>query len=272
MAPDAFVDELLAALLTTTEQPDDVAVVCVRLLPPPLRLTMAARPDQLPVLRRRVHAWGEQHGLSDALLDDLQLALGEAAANSAEHAYPDADGEMQIALDRTPDGRVQAQVRDFGRWRPPPSDPGHRGRGLTLIYALTNAEIRGDGDGTLVRFEIAGTAGSGAPTPGAVPVGWSDSATRLVELGAERLVVDGDLDLGGAAAVRGPLLQRLARHDVTLEIPATCYLASNGAALLAEAAAAAHDAGHRLRLDVPPRSAPRRVLSIIGLTELLAEA
>jgi PAS domain S-box-containing protein len=270
MAPDPFVDALLAALVTTTEQADDVAVVCVRLLPPPLRLTMAARPDQLPGLRRRVHAWGQQHGLSDALLDDLQLALGEAAANSAEHAYPDTDGEMRIALDRTPDGRVHAQVRDFGRWRPPPSDPGHRGRGLTLIHALTDAEIRGDGHGTIVRFEIAGPAWSGAPTSSA-PIGWSDSATRLVELGVQRLGVEGDLDLGGAAALRGPLLAHLARHDVTLEIPASCYLASNGAALLAEAAEAARAAGHHLRLEVPPRSAPRRVLEIIGLTGLLVE-
>lgn len=33
--------------------------------------------------------------------------------------------------------RVLIEVTDSGRWRPPPADPGTRGRGLTMIRGCT---------------------------------------------------------------------------------------------------------------------------------------
>jgi anti-sigma regulatory factor (Ser/Thr protein kinase) len=277
-SPDTIVDQLLEILLEADEQRDDVALVCARLLPPPLRLTIPAEPGLLPAIRRRVDEWARQVGLTEELTDDLQLALGEAAANSAEHAYPERDGEMHIQLTRTSDGRVHAEVRDAGRWRPPPSDPGHRGRGLALIRALTTTtDIHGDERGTQVRFELAASAAPQAaerrrPRP---DMRSDHPAARLRAVGGEpdgrRLVVEGDLDVNGSAAIRAVLLESVRRDHVTLLIPAPCFLASNGTALLAEAAESAHDTGHRLRLVAPRHSAPRRTLELVGLAGLLAE-
>ena len=61
----------------------------------------------------------------------LVLAAGELCANAVEHAYPaDGGGSVEVALAREPGGVLTLVVRDRGRWRPPPADPGERGRGL----------------------------------------------------------------------------------------------------------------------------------------------
>jgi anti-sigma regulatory factor (Ser/Thr protein kinase) len=59
---------------------------------------------------------------SSALSEDLQITLGEAAANAAEHAYASASelGEFTYRLTRRGDGAIEVEMRDFGRWRPEP--------------------------------------------------------------------------------------------------------------------------------------------------------
>ncbi|MGY1696911.1 SpoIIE family protein phosphatase, partial [Geodermatophilus sp. SYSU D00814] len=163
-APDRLTRDLLAEVLDENALPDDVAVIAVRVTPPPLHERLPADPARLRGVRRAVSAWAADAGLPEDSVDDLQLALGEALANAVEHAYAGNGGEgrCEYRLERTADGSVDVCVRDEGVWRPAPADRGHRGRGLELISALaTDVEVArtpdGDGvagSGTTVRFRF----------------------------------------------------------------------------------------------------------------------
>lgn len=102
-------------------------------------------------MRLRLAEWATGVGMAQDGVDDLVLATYEALANVADHAYPDGPGDAWIAADRSADELVVV-VSDRGRWRPPPQDPGLRGRGMTLIAALTEkvAVQRGDAGTTVV--------------------------------------------------------------------------------------------------------------------------
>jgi len=61
---------------------------------------------------------------------------------------------VDLVAARTADGRVLVTVRDHGRWRKPPLDPGFRGRGLLMIKALTpRVEVLQGPQGTTVHME-----------------------------------------------------------------------------------------------------------------------
>jgi PAS domain S-box-containing protein len=162
LPPEELVSALDAALaegvLGDTAQPDDVALVAVRLVPAPLHGRLPAQPAQLRMMRRAVEAWAATAGLSDDVLDDLQYTLGEAAANAVEHAYePGRAGEFAYAVEYLPgvEGGVAVEVHDEGRWRPVPGDPGHRGRGLQVLEALGHdVRIERGHGGTTVTFRI----------------------------------------------------------------------------------------------------------------------
>jgi anti-sigma regulatory factor (Ser/Thr protein kinase) len=90
--------------------------------------------------------------------EDLLLAVNEAVANAAEHAYPAYSAEFQIELEAQvlhTDGQRHAVVivTDNGVWRPPPADPGFRGRGLRMIQTLTqNMHLDRTPTGTRLRM------------------------------------------------------------------------------------------------------------------------
>lgn len=71
------------------------------------------------------------------LVDDLVLAVHEAVANAAEHAYvdrADAVGPIRLTAHRSRD-RLLVTVSDDGRWRVPTNDRFRR-RGLPLMRHL----------------------------------------------------------------------------------------------------------------------------------------
>src|SRR5260221_7673702 len=82
--PDTLADGVVSDTLGDTPPLDDVALVVVRLMPAPLFVTLPAVPESLRPLRRSIAGWGLESGLSDDIVDDMQLAVGEAAANAAE--------------------------------------------------------------------------------------------------------------------------------------------------------------------------------------------
>lgn len=123
-------------------------------------------PGHLVAVRHQVERWAAGTGLSVPAVADLVLSTYEALANAAEHAYPAGHGPVDLAAARTTDGRVLVAVSDHGRWRPPPADPGFRGRGLLMIKALAAwAEVLRSPHGTTVHMEwMLPAAGDGSGT------------------------------------------------------------------------------------------------------------
>ncbi|MGE0298308.1 SpoIIE family protein phosphatase [Pseudonocardia sp.] len=263
-APNRLIDEVLARTLHPAGPPDDVAVIAARLGPEPLHLRIPARAEELRGLRRSITEWMTAAGLAREPADDLQLAVGEAVANSVEHAYPEGTtGAVEVELRLGPGGAIDVLVRDFGTWRPPPVDRGYRGRGLDLIRLLgSDAAVEPGPGGTVVRFRMAAR-----PVPaGADPVSRARpvSRTRLRVLtgdGARRAVLTGELDLAGVAAVREDLVSALADDvPVVLDVTGLTYLGSAGVGMLVEALD--RDA---VTLRVPADGPVRAVLDLVGI-------
>jgi anti-sigma regulatory factor (Ser/Thr protein kinase) len=106
---------------------------------------------RLVAVRRALQDWALAAGLPHTTATDLVLAAYEAMANSAEHAYRDRSGTIDL-LATCGDDEVVVTVRDRGEWRPPPADPGHRGRGLMMIRSMSQAEVEPGPNGTTVRM------------------------------------------------------------------------------------------------------------------------
>ncbi|MBN9790011.1 hypothetical protein DMP17_15585 [Pseudonocardia sp. TMWB2A] len=278
LPPEQFADQIVDRALAGAAHTDDAALVCVRVLPPDIDLTVPGSARELPGMRRRVRRWAGHVGLGEDLGDDLVRAIDEAAANSVEHGYAEFDppGEVRLRLGYTPHDGVRAQVADTGRWRPPPPDPGYRGRGLQMIRAIaTTAEIDTAGRGTVVRMRITPDPHTPAVAQQPAPPVRPSPGRRRTELhddgrsgDARRLTLAGDLDLAGAAEIRDRLLELVAAGPVLLVLDGPTYVASNGSALLAEAADRAGARGQRLRVEVPPGPA-RHALELSGLLTLL---
>ncbi|WP_091948680.1 SpoIIE family protein phosphatase [Trujillonella endophytica] len=280
--PERLVQHLLADVLPDDERSDDVAVIAVRVVPPPLHERLPADPVQLARVRRAVGAWTAAVGLPPDTVDDLQLALGEALANAVEHAYPGPghEGECEYSLEREPDGSVRAGVRDSGTWRPAPADRGFRGRGIELIGALATDVSIGPapGRGTEVRFRVVPQPGpdpAPATAVGAEAAVAAGEAALTVRPGpaGPLLVLSGELDIAGVNRLRPEVLAAVAgpAEETVLDLQAVGYLASAGVGLVLEAATTARQAGSRPRVRIVPGSAPDRVLRLSGLPDDLLE-
>jgi serine/threonine-protein kinase RsbW len=136
-----------------------------------LRRRVRASVHSVSSLRRELTDWAARAGLSREILEAVTLAGYEAMANAVEHAYPAQDDDAVALHAKLADRLVTVTVTDWGRWREPPADPGHRGRGLILIDKLcTHAEITATETGTTVVMtwtldEIPGPDGRPAPAP-----------------------------------------------------------------------------------------------------------
>ncbi len=121
---------------------------------PPLDITTSATVHNATELRRTFRRWVKALvGDNDA--DDLTLAVYEALANAAEHAFtaqPD-PGSMRLRATAT-DGQITVMITDNGTWRAPTVSHGRRGRGLPLMRTLTNeAHVESNRQGTTVRLQ-----------------------------------------------------------------------------------------------------------------------
>jgi anti-sigma regulatory factor (Ser/Thr protein kinase) len=143
-----------------------------------VKLRHPARAAELRRIRRGIAHWAGRQRLPDDVVDDLQLAVGEAVANGVEHAYRSVDDtdtvpivevELELRLGGMCPG-VAVTVADHGRWRPAPVRAGYRGRGLALIEQLTRGlTVSTSGQGTRVWFEV--------PLPRLQPVGGDGART-----------------------------------------------------------------------------------------------
>lgn len=116
-----------------------------------LRLTRVAATDAVPALRRLTRRWTAESDLDEVTAEDVVLAVDEAVTNVVEHAYAEVSGAVRLQLTRWECGELTVIVEDDGTWRPPPADPGFRGRGLSLIERLADhAHVSPTSTGTVV--------------------------------------------------------------------------------------------------------------------------
>jgi PAS domain S-box-containing protein len=158
---DALCDHLIASV-ADRDAADDTALIALRptVLPREgFSLTLPAEPSALPGVRHAVQRWLARVDATEQETYELSVACSDACSNAIEHAYGPLHGEFEITASLV-DADVRIEVRDHGRWRPQRSS--ERGRGLSLIEALTDTlEIDSGSGGTRLamrrRLERAGT-------------------------------------------------------------------------------------------------------------------
>jgi serine/threonine-protein kinase RsbW len=126
--------------------------------PPRLSLTAPATAQNATVLRRAFHRWIKTL-VRDDDADDLTVAVYEALANAAEHAFTGQYTPGSLWLHATVgDNQITITITDNGTWRAGDTMPDYRGRGLPLIHQLTTAahiELGPQGTTVRLRHELA---------------------------------------------------------------------------------------------------------------------
>jgi serine/threonine-protein kinase RsbW len=115
-----------------------------------VRLSLPARPENIPVIRHVLGAFAEALQLPPDVVEDMRLAVTEACSNVVRHAYDDGEqGPIDVLV--RPDGdRLEVIVSDRGRGMGPSPDIEGPGLGLPLIAALAeslevqDAPVRGN--------------------------------------------------------------------------------------------------------------------------------
>jgi anti-anti-sigma factor len=271
-AVPALLDTLLDRLVGDARS-DDVAVVAARPAPAPLALDLLADASRLGGVRAELRRWAAQAALDGDTTDDLLLAVGETAANAVEHAYGGAPGRLRVSAAMVGGERVVVSVADEGTWRPPPVDPGFRGRGLQLLRRLAReVDVDAGCGGTVVRFAVPLPRSGGAVTGRAE--GEADERPAAMQLSGDdelRCVqLSGDLDLAGVVALRTGLLEQMTvAGPVVLDLTGLTSLSSSGLGLLLEAS---RQRGPGRREVLLPREGPvRRLLDVTGLADALQQ-
>ena len=154
-------------------------------------------------------------------------------------------------------------MQDWGSWRPPPADPGFRGRGVEFVRHLADeVSFERGATGTTVRFRL------GMPTGGAERDRAPVAAAEPVA-GGPVVAVPGELDLATVEAVRAELFGRVAvlpeGGRMTLDLRPTTYLPSAGIGLLLEVLEHARARGVDLRILTEPTGLPARAFALAGL-------
>jgi PAS domain S-box-containing protein len=154
---DALADVVLKELAPSEGYDDDVAMVVYRRPPAPLVVESDAIADRLHDIRHAMADWLQAADIDEELIADVVLAVDEACANSIEHAYRDTEpGPLCVEADMR-SGKLQVRIVDRGSWKVPSTAPTFRGRGLSLIKAVSaEVDFHGTELGTTVEmiFEL----------------------------------------------------------------------------------------------------------------------
>ena len=153
----ALCDGVISEVTADEVPEDDVVVLALRFGDDPtaFRRRLHADPRELAALRADLARWADARDLDRATFTDLQLVVGEACANSVEHAYgADGDGLVEVTVE-VADAGLAVTVRDGGDWRPPGDHSADRGRGTAIMAALTRGFTRATTDeGTAVTMTV----------------------------------------------------------------------------------------------------------------------
>lgn len=127
-----------AAMVRTDYEVSSSGSTVPRFAAPWLDVTVPATAHNATALRGTFRHWVDSILAGDAA-DDLTLAVYEALANAAEHAFTAHSAPGSIWLHAVvADGQITITVTDNGSWRRPTNSGGYRGRGLPLIHRLTS--------------------------------------------------------------------------------------------------------------------------------------
>jgi anti-sigma regulatory factor (Ser/Thr protein kinase)/anti-anti-sigma regulatory factor len=255
--------------------PDDVAILVAhrrRTTQEPLRLELTAAPAALPGVRRRVSSWLTGLGMGEQDRVGVMVAVGEACANAAEHAYRGAaPGPMSVTARVDVDGVLTVQIRDHGAWRRPSRDPGDRGRGLLIMRQLVDRVVLEEEDqGTTVTLSLRLRRAPDVDTGhSAGPAG----ATVVVDRAGPRPVVrvSGAADELSAEQMRIRLLEasRGGTGRVELDLMAVTLFSSAAVRVVLAIARIAGDEGWRLIVHATDGGVTRHILEISGLAGLV---
>ena len=133
-------DQLADRVIQGLASDSGAAAVLYRHPPKPLSITMPADPSSLAVSRGLLREWLSAAGLGTEIAADVLLAVGEATANSTEHAVVSSPGPVEITLEgQLSESALRLTISDNGCWKPADDSPGHRGHGLLLMRALVDS-------------------------------------------------------------------------------------------------------------------------------------
>ncbi|MFL5862815.1 MAG: SpoIIE family protein phosphatase [Solirubrobacteraceae bacterium] len=153
-------DFVVQHTVSELESDDDIAVLAVRFVGPPLgalQLTLPASAGSVPLARHRLRVWLDENApqLDAMARGDLEVAWSEACTNVVRHAYGPVEATFDAYAAREGD-TVSLEVRDTGQWRPPRGR--HGGRGIMLMRHLcdeVNVDHRSDGTTVTMRHSLA---------------------------------------------------------------------------------------------------------------------
>jgi len=272
---DELASEIAEGVRTPEGWPDDVAVLVAHRrqdTQEPFQLELIADPAALPGIRRRLNSWLTGLGMGEQDRVGVMVAVGEACANAAEHAYRGTDpGPMSVTALVDVDGVLTVTVRDEGTWRPPNRDPGDRGRGLLIMRQLVEGvvlEEREQGTTITLSLRLRRSPEVDVSRPSA-----SSAATVTVDRAGPRPVVrvSGAVDEFGAEQMRIRLLE--ASHGgtgrVELDLGAVSLFSSAAVRVVLAIARMGRDEGWRLIVHAPEGGITRHILEISGLGGLV---
>jgi anti-anti-sigma factor len=260
-SPDGWLDDVAVLVAHRREETQE-----------PLHVELTADPAALPGIRRRLTSWLNALGMGEQDRVGVMVAVGEACANAAEHAYRGSEpGPMSVSARVDVDGVLTVTVRDEGTWRPPNRDPGDRGRGLLIMRQLV--------DGVLLEEEEKGTTVTlslrlrRSPDVDEDRPSASSAATVTVDREGPRPVVRviGAVDEFGAEQLRIRLLE--ASHGgtgrVELDLGEVSLFSSAAVRVVLAIARIGRDEGWRLVVHAPEGGITRHILEISGLGGLV---
>lgn len=152
--PESLCDRLIGALVGEQSPPDDVALLAAHVVTVPddrLELELPCRPGTLAPLRQTLRHWLSGVRASPEELQDILVAVSEAATNAIEHAYGPIEASYRVEGWRSTD-TIVVTVTDSGSWRE--RRGAERGRGTYLMRALMDGfELYPSEAGTVVQLE-----------------------------------------------------------------------------------------------------------------------
>lgn len=197
--------------------------------PTGLRMRLAARAENVAVVRHALAGLAERIGMDEAGVADLKTVVTEACTNVVVHAYPNGHGASgPLLVEAEPDSEgITVSVSDSGSGINPEagSDRSSLKLGLSLIAALSDS------------FSISGGLGRGTEVTMRIPLrgGGADGAQG----GAELVPATTGTEIAvGDAELLEPVLARLvaalaARRDLPIERLSDAVLLTDAIAVAA---------------------------------------